>query len=616
MPTISLPSTPEQPRFSDIIRSFGPWPRLIHLLWQNHRELFVTVLLLNIALGVLPGISILLTQYLVNFSETAWSVGIAAFRDVVLLLALIIAVAIITQVLARLQQFYQSLLQESLSQTLNIQLIDKALTFELRHLEQADIYDKLQRARDEASSRPYQALQQMIAMIRAGMSLISVAGVLLVWKWWVALILICAPIPSLLFLFRHGWHMYSIEQGRTPIRRMLWYLDHLLTTDLYFKEIKTYGLGPALRNRMAEHYRMFFQQDRELLRKQSRLSILYDSIGVVILGVSQALMIWQLLLHQISVGQLVAYLQAAMTTQSQAESLMFSLFSIYTTNLYLGQLFEFMDIDTTPTEHRDGDLPLSSIEVLEFQNVSFCYPGSSQEVLHDISFTCRRGDVIGIVGENGSGKSTLVKLLCRLYTPTSGQILINGHPIERYRSADLRKLLGVLFQDFVQYQMTVKENIGFGYLEECGNTALIEAASLISGADEVIRRLPKGLDSQLGKWFEEGSQLSGGEWQKIAIARAFMNKRDLYILDEPSFALDARSEAMLFKRVQEASRDAITLYITHRLASLRMANQILVMQNGSIVERGTHEMLMQKQGLYFEMYRAQNPHLYSIVSQN
>ncbi len=384
------------------------------------------------------------------------------------------------------------------------------------------------------------------------------------------------------------------------------YLEHLLTVDHSAKEIKLFGLGEPLLQRYQEFFWKFYREDEALARRRSLISMLWGLLASASYYGSYAWIVYRTVGGQISIGGMTLYLAVFRQSQTTFQGMFYNTSQLYESGLFLENLFGFLGIAPQMRSGEGIKVPRPIRQGFEFRDVSFRYPDREDWALRGVNLTIRPGEKIALVGANGAGKPTLIKLLTRLYDATEGQILLDGVDLREYDLEDLRDCVGVIFQDFVRYQVTARENIGFGQIKDLGNEARIIAAAERGGADEVMAKLPGGYDTLLGRWFEKGAELSGGQWQKIALSRAYMREQaDVLVLDEPTAALDAESEHKVFERFRELTRGRTSLLISHRFPTVRMADRIVVIEGGEVIEQGTHDELLAADGRYAELFRLQ-----------
>lgn len=590
--------------FKEVITSFKYWPKVFRLLWGIDKKAIITILLCVTITGATPALLLLANQFLINSIQLSWGKG---FELVLQGLAILVGIYIFQLIVAQIQQFTEEVYNIKLNYSVNSMLMKKSYHLALEDFENDKIYDQLQRAQSEAGHRPYQILQQILSIISSAVTFVTTATILLLWKWWIVPCLLIIPILSTYSFLKLGKTEFMIEFNRAPLWRKLWYLSYLLTKDVTFKEVKLNNLGSHIATQYKNIYFDFLKVDKAIAKKRMILSFTFQFINQIVIAGLTLVILFAAFLQQILIGTMVSYIQALTATQNASNSLLQQIFSMYENNLYIEQLFAFLEVEERDfdEEEEKNKEELESIHSIEFQNVSFKYPGSENYALKNVNFSMHKNDIVAIVGKNGSGKSTLVKLLTRLYKNYSGQILINNKPIESFTIQSVRQEIGVVFQDFVKYELTVRENIGFGNLKQLENDYALYQAAHKTGIFQLIDLLPKKLDTQLGKWFHEGHQLSGGEWQKIAISRSLIKDSSMYVLDEPSSALDPKAEKEVFDQFHHLTREKIGLYISHRFTTVKQATKILVLDQGRVVESGTHESLVNRNGLYQELYGIQ-----------
>ncbi len=579
--------------------------KALQLLWTTSHSLTLILVILTIGSGLLPAVVAYLGKLIVDTVVLASRTGLETDRQ--LALRYVGAEALAIMLSAACQRglvVCQSLLRVLLGQRVNVLILEKALTLNLAHFEDAEFYDKISQARSEASSRPLALINRTLGLGQTALTLITFSGLLLQLSVWAVLILIVAAIPSFIAETRFAGHAFRLFRWRSPETRQQHYLETLLAREDYAKEVQLYQLGGILLQRYRDIFAKLYQEDRHLTIQRGLWSYL---LGLLSTGTFYAAYGWIVvtaIAGQITLGEMTMYLVVFRQGQSTFASTLTSIGGMYEDNLYLANLYEFLEqpIPQSQGYIRQGKQP----DGIRFEDVSFSYPGSLQPSLKNISFQLAPGEKLAIVGENGCGKTTLIKLLTRLYIPSSGRILLDGVDLNDWDMDVLRRRLGVIFQNFVQYQFTVGENVGVGDTDYLDNPTKWAEAAAKGQAQSFIDRLPQGFNTQLGKWFKDGQELSGGQWQKIALARAFMrSSADILVLDEPTAAMDAEAEMQIFNHFRSLTQNQIVVLISHRFSTVRMADQIMVMAAGEILEKGTHQQLLAAKGRYAQLFALQ-----------
>ena len=536
--------------------------------------------------------------------------------DVVRWVALELLFVVVLASAQRGLMLVRSLLGARLGADLNLKILEKAQGLELSFFENAEFYDKLTRARREASTRPVAMVVDSFGLVQNLITLTGYSILLTRFSGWVIPVLIVATLPATLSEIRYSKIAFRLRNWRSPESRRLLYLEYVLANDEHAKEVKLFGIGPWLLERYRSLSETFYSEDKKLAVRRSGFTHALSLLGSGAFYGTYALMATAAAQGRLSLGNLTLYIVSLRQGQQAFQSLLAGIGNVYEHNLYMSNLFQYFAIaeQQSPLRSLPAPTPMSAAHSspssaeagIRFENVGFRYPGKEEWALRGLNLLVAPGESLALVGENGAGKTTLVKLLTRLYEPTEGRILLDGRDIAELPADALRRRFGVVFQDFNHYQLRLRENVGFGSVDHLQDEPRIARAVERGGAQELVETLPGGLDAPLGHWFEKGSELSGGQWQKVALARAFMREEsDILILDEPTAALDAASEHAVFERFRELSRGRTTLVISHRFPTVRMASRILVLEKGAIVEQGTHASLLALGGRYAHMFQLQ-----------
>ncbi len=571
------------------------------LVWQASPLHAGTYAATSLAGSALPAANLYVGKLLLDEVARA-AQGQVTYRALLTLLAVQVALVVVGNLISTVQNASQQLLGDALQHSVSRRILDKATTLSVEAFENADTYDRLQQAWREVGSRPLGVATQLVSLAGAVVTLGSVGALMSTLGPWVLPLVILASIPGVIVSNRFGVEGYRMLRRQTHDSRVQNYLGSLLTSDALVKEVRLFGFEGYLLGRWREYYLGFRRQLVTLVQRRSAWGFGAGLLSALLIGLASALILRRAADGQISVGDFSVFVLGITQIQGTVSNLLNGFSAIYQNLLYMRNLFAFLEL---PTRDLDaGDVWSGPIHTIEFRDVSFRYPLTERDVLRGVNFTVRRGEALALVGENGAGKTTVVKLLTLLFAPTGGQILLNGMDAARFSPRSVQKEMSIIFQDFGQYQMTARDNVALAEVSRLDDAAGVEAATDRAGA-EFIGTLPQGLDTPLGRLFQGGRQLSGGQWQRLALARLYFRDASVLVFDEPTAALDARAEFETIQALREQTRERITLLISHRFSTVRLADQIVVLNGGEIVESGSHEDLMTLGGRYATLYDLQ-----------
>jgi ATP-binding cassette subfamily B protein len=607
-----LPSKDDKKPLLTIVRDSARHARrALALVWASSRGLTLALAGLTLFAAAVPPSIAFAGKKIVD------AVVAGSRDDTVRWVAIELGLVVLQATFTRSLGLIRSVLGSRLGTDVNVRILERATELELRHFEDPEFYDQLTRARREASSRPVSLVTESFALVQSVLTLAGYAALLIQFSAWAVAGLLLATIPATLAEMRYSKTAFRLRNWRSPDSRRLMYLEYVLANDEHAKEVKLFGLGPLFLGRYRELAERFHKEDSELATRRSIVTHLLSLLATLAFYGAYAAMAVLAALGRLTLGTMTMYVLAFRSGQASFQAILNGIGTIYEHNLYMSNLFSYLDATVgakrEPSATNGASPPANGAAVvpstehgIRLENVSFRYPGKETWVLRNVDLFIPRGQSIALVGQNGAGKTTLVKLVTHLYEPTEGRILLDGKELRDWDRRALLERFGVVFQDFNQYQLKLRENVGVGSVAHLSDAPRIARAVERGGADVVVSGLESGIETPLGRWFQDGVELSGGQWQKLALARAFMREQaDILVLDEPTAALDAEAEHAVFERFQELAAGRTTIIISHRFPTVRMADRILVLEGGHISEDGSHDTLLTKDGVYARLYRLQ-----------
>jgi ATP-binding cassette, subfamily B, bacterial len=580
----------------------------LNLIWQSCPGWTIGSAVVLFAQGTLPLVSIYLTKLMVD--AVIYSVNhtnkFSSFRQVGILICLAGLVALLINLCTSAATIVNQAQSQLVTNHVQDNIHAKAIELDLEYYEDVNYYDMLFRAQQQASSQPTNILNRLVTFAQSSISLLAMSGLLLSLHWSVAFLLFITAVPKVIARFKYASMMYIWKTKRTQIERQAWYLDWILTSNIYSKEIRLFNLGSIFRRRFRSFRKQLHQESLDISTRRSVPELAAQASGTIIMYGSYGFIAYQAVKGKITFGDLAIYQQAFRLGQDYLQNILISLGGLYEDSLFISNLYDFLRLQPKVIEPLDPQTVPNPMQTgIVVNHVSFQYPNSTRNSLEDINLTIFPGEVVALVGENGAGKTSLIKLLCRLYDPAEGSITIDGIDLKQFATKDLRRQISVLFQDYGQYNLSVLDNIWFGNIDLPYDPEKISDAARDANIEQLINQLPYNYNTILGKWVEAGEELSIGQWQKIALARAFLRDSQIIILDEPTSALDPKAEEEVFQKFRQLIKGQAAILISHRLSTVKMADRIYVMEQGRIVESGTHNELMQVGGSYAHLFETQ-----------
>ncbi|RKS56054.1 ATP-binding cassette subfamily B protein [Gillisia mitskevichiae] len=605
MPRPQKTLKPEKINFRESFASLKFVPRFFKEIRKVNPLLFYANVASRIINASLPVLILLIGKIIVDEVVLQIAADVKDYDRLWLFVGIELGLAILSDLLSRAIALTDALLGDQYSIDTSVKIIKKTSEINLDQLEDSEFYDKLERARQQTTGR-VGLMSNILTQGQDVIVIISLMAGVVAFEPWLIILLIVSIVPTIINEIKFSGTSYSLARSWTQERRELDYLRYAGASDVTAKEVKLFGLSDYLANRFQNLSNKYYKESKQLAKQRAAWGSFFNVIGTGAYYGAYVLIVFRTVVGVFSLGDLTFLSGSFKSLQNKLQGFFTRFTAITESALYLQDYFEFLDLKFDRSEEVTGlSLPKSIKTGFTFKNVGFKYPKSERWVIRNVSFELKAGEKLAFVGENGAGKTTLIKLLLQFYEPTEGEIFLDGVPIKKYNQLQYQQYFGVIFQDFVKFELTLRENIAMGEIEEIGNQPRIDNAADKSLANQVVSELPGGYDQQLGKRFKNGKDLSGGQWQKIAIARAYMKDAEVLILDEPTSALDARAETEAFDRFIKLTEGKTAVIISHRFSTVRIADRIMVLKNGTVLEIGTHQELMENNKLYTELFNLQ-----------
>jgi ATP-binding cassette, subfamily B, bacterial len=584
-------------------------PRAFALLWEADPKSTLGYAAITLISAALPVSQAWLTKLIIDGVLAAVRADAApmdGLRSVLPYIGVEFALILAGSVVGQVRQLIEKLIDHRLGHLINTRIMRKALSLEARFFEDAEFYDKMQNARRQSEYRVMALVRGGFLLLQNLLTLASFVTVLVAFSPWIAFVLFGAAIPAFVVQCKYSHLNFRLETWRTPETRSMAYLEQVLTLDTTVKEVKLFGLGEPLLTRYAGIFRKIFEEDAKMARSRSLRSVLWGLLATLAYYGANVWIVYLTVAKRITLGGMSLYITLFNQSQGTFQGMLDNINSLYENGLFLDNLFSFLKLESeVPVLDQKSRPAEDPTRGLEFEDVWFQYAGREDWAVKGLSLEIGPREKLALVGDNGAGKTTIIKLLTRLYEPTKGRILFRGVDLRYFSPDELQKRVGAIFQDYVRYHLPLGENVGLGAVEHLSDESRIEETSRKVGADEVARALPQGYKTMLGRWFDHGFELSGGQWQKVALARALVGDREVLVLDEPTASLDAGAEYEIFQKFKEMAAGKIAILVSHRFSTVRMADRIAVLRNGTIEELGSHEQLLARGGTYARLFELQ-----------